>query len=270
MDRKNLNFSFINYCTIYSSKGSTNLELESRACFANVFESRNNGILTNTYTIKIYTENALENANEWHRGNICLTDRGGIVNHLRTLKSLFNFKYRVKNCETYFLVTIRLRGRLIYHKFLLSWVRYLYEFPFNIFLNEAKKLRELPDFKFESIINLFNLVGMTSRMSCYGTDIHAIGKTYCMKALITNKQLKKRLTDTKNNRDTLDNLFSTIYDPIGFHTEEDTKKFGEIKVLRNARKLLYTLEYWDSDEEFENRLKLYKENYKVLKNYNEL
>lgn len=257
------NFLMLSFCTEYSSEGNTHKNLSQCACFQTIFWSENNGIVQkNKYTIKLYKIG--DWLNKKKQNNACLTDRIGIVHHLKILKSVFKFSYHLKEKEDHFILTITLEGDLIYHKYMLSWVRYLYEYPFNVFLADAYKLKKIPEFKFESIINLFNLVGATSGICQHGTDIHAIGETTWFKALMTTKEIKDKLKELKGGYKRINDIFPVLY----------TNRNGEahnvikgVEIIEEKNHNLHSSDYWASEKEFNKRLELYKKNYKILTNY---
>jgi hypothetical protein len=248
------NFAFTNFCTIYSSKGNTPNNLRERACFSDIFYSEYNGVVQkNTYEVTLYKLG--DTLNKERKNNACLLDKRGIIRHLKILQSVFKFSWHLKeDGDDKYILTLTLDGDLIYHKYLLTWVRYLYEFPFNVFLLDAINLKKLPEFKFESIINLFNVAGATSGINRHGCDIHAIGATYTFKQLYTIKETKSSLKSLEGGHTRLNNTFLYVED------EDNLKQFN--KTLKDN---VDSLEFWSSDEWFTKRLPLYKENYKILK-----
>ena len=258
------NFLMLNFCTEYSSEGDTKKALRQDACFSTIFYSEGNGIVQkNKYNIKLYKMG--DWLNKKRQNNACLTDRSGIVHHLKILKSVFKFSYHLKEKEDHFILTITLEGDLIYHKYMLSWVRYLYEYPFNVFLTDACKLKEVPGFKFESIINLFNLVGATSGIYQHGTGIHAIGETSWFKALMTTKEIQAKLKELEGGYTKVNDIFPVVF--ANYDYENLPNKVKGIKTLKEDGDNLYSSDYWNSEEEFNKRIELYKENYKILTDY---
>lgn len=257
----------LNFCTEYSSEGDTPKKLGKEACFSRIFHSEENGVVQkNKYTIKIYKIGDF--LNKKAQNNACLTDRAGIVHHLKALKSVFKFSYHLKEEDDHFILTITLKADLIYHKYMLSWIRYLYEFPFNVFLADTNKLKTIPEFKFESIINLFNLVGATSSINQHGTGIHAIGETGWFKALMTIKEIQAKLKELEGGHKQINNIFPVLYAPKKSYGAPDKNEIEGVETLIEGEdKALYGSDYWESEEEFNKRLELYKKNYKILTDY---
>lgn len=259
------NFLMLNFCTEYGSEGNTQKNLYKYACFSTIFYSEGNGIVQkNTYTIKLYKIG--DWLNKKRQNNACLTDRAGIVHHLKILQSVFKFSYHLKENEDHFVLTMTLEGDLIYHKYMLSWVRYLYEYPFNVFLADACKLKGIPGFKFESIINLFNLVGATSGICQHGTGIHAIGETAWFKALMTTKEIKAKLKELEGGHKRVNDIFPVLH-ANGGRGAPDKNAIEGVVTLEEEDNNLHSSDYWDSEEEFNKRLELYKKNYKILTDY---
>lgn len=247
------NFNMLNFCTEYSSKGNTEKPSAIELCFGTIFHSEGNGIeQENTYTIKLYKLGDFINKKRFN--NALLMDKTGIIHHLKILQSVFKFSYHLKENEDHFELIITLKGDLIYHKYALSWIRYLYEYPFNVFLADAHKLKKVSNFRFESIINLFNLVGATSSISDHGTSIHAIGETSLFKELLTTKEIQNNLKELCGGHNRINNVFETL--------EQEA-----FETLHSDYTLLHNSDYWDSEEEFNKRLELYKKNYKILTNF---
>ena len=262
----NKNFLMINFCTEYSSEGNTEKKMRRDYCFSDVFHSEGNGVVQkNTYTIKMYKMGDRLNKDRYN--NAILTDKNGIVHHLKILSSVFKFAYHLEEKEDHFILTITLDGDLIYHKYMLTWVRYLYEYPFNVFLADANRLKELPDYKFESIINLFNIVGATSGINDHGVAIHAIGDTSAFKACMTTKEIQERLKELCGGHKMINTLFPIVY--RGKNYNDEVNKVKGVETLQVHTNDLHSSDYWDSIEEFNKRLELYNKNYKIIKEYKE-
>lgn len=261
----NKNFMMLNFCTEYGSEGNTKKNLSKNACFSTIFYSEDNGIVQkNKYTIKLYKIG--DWLNKKRQNNACLTDRAGIIHHLKILQSVFKFSYHLKENEDHFVLTMTLDGDLIYHKYMLSWVRYLYEYPFNVFLADACKLKKIDGFKFESIINLFNLVGATSGIYQHGTGIHAIGETAWFKALMTTKEIQAKLKELEGGNKRVNDIFPILH-ANGEWGAPDKNEIEGVETLKEEDNNLHSSDYWSSEEEFNKRLKLYKKNYKILTDY---
>lgn len=258
------NFLMLNFCTEYSSEGNTKKQMQKSNCFSTIFYSEGNGVVQkNKYTIKLYKIG--DWLNKKRQNNACLADRAGIVHHLKILQSVFKFTYHLKEHEDHFMLTMILEGDLIYHKYMLSWVRYLYEYPFNVFLADAWKLKGLPEFKCESVINLFNIVGATSGIRQREVNIHAIGNTAWFKALMTTKQIQESLKKLCGGNTMVNDVFPVVYAGKGWGYPDN--QIEDMKILEVGDEALHSSDYWESEDEFTKRVELYKENYKKLIEY---
>jgi hypothetical protein len=252
------NFLFTNFCTVYSSKGTINKRLSKEACFGEIFHygvDASNPSIDNSYIIRIYPLGSKLYENK--QNNACLVKRQDIINHLRVLKRLFKFHYELKSVvedgESFYKLKIQLNAPLIYHKYLLCWVRYLYEYPFNVFMLDAHRLKKLPIFKGTSLVNLFNLIGASSGINDHGTRIHAIGEIQEPKEFSTLSTILKRIDYvSKDINPQVNNIFKRVaVQPFDILLDNDAD--------------LHSVEYWKSEKYFKKRQEIYLSNYKLLK-----
>lgn len=236
-------FRFLNFCTKYSSKGDINIRMKTAACFGDIFHS-NKDKLKNKYTIKVYKDGYINNDN-----NACLLDKKEISNHIKLIKKLVpSFRHKViEEGEDGFTIILWINAKLIYHKFILTFVRYIYEFPYNMYLLEAHRLRKY--YRNASILNLFNLVKCTIKITDHGTDIHAIGSVHQDQLFMSTQKLKQRIKKACRLND--------IFDID-----------ANINLNRINNSFSRDLENWLSEEDFINkRLEAYKHNYKQIKKH---
>lgn len=223
-------FKFLSYHTEYSSRGDLNKKMAIEACFSQVF--RKDGIKNAEYDVKIYKEDAVLKD---HKSNACYLTKKEVDNHIKIVKYLFDFEYEIKDEDDHFLVHIKLEDKKnIYHRYILNWVRYTYEFPYNMCLRDAMwmKKQNPKKYRFESIFNLFLLTS-----HCYNgnyEEIHSVGKR---KLFITQKELKKSI--------------------------EKCSRLNDIVKCSNLRikniEPCYSLKSWNED--FEKRYKIYDNEY---------
>ena len=149
--------------------------MEVDACFSYVFNEVNNNSSVK-YQIVLYM--GTKYSAKQHKSNACIFTKQEVRNHLKLLKSLYPLQYSVrdygdKNGYKRILVTLNIENTpATFHKYALTWLRYLYEFPYNVLLRDAYTLKKERTFRFESIANLFNLT-----LSCYcrnPREIHQI------------------------------------------------------------------------------------------------
>ena len=241
-----MNFDRLNYSTIYKSNGDLGkINLSSFACFRNIFYKIEDNELHNkkvnqSYSIYIATTSELIDRSY---NNYCTLDLSTIKRYLRALQILVPFKWKIieedRSFRDYNLLRVDISTDIkgFQHKFLLTYIRYMYEFPYNVILSDAYRLKNLPEYKFESITNLYQLCALLYP-GCYGTG-HALAfkAKHC-----SNKNLINRLNSRRTN---LNNLLESYY---------IRKDLGDIPYRR--------LEYWTNKENFEIRLEKYNEVYK--------
>lgn len=114
--------------------------------------------------------------------NSCFISKKELRHHLDQLKKIIPFKATIKevienDCPCYRIDLTVEDALAIQHKYILSWIRYTYEYPYCVILQEALRLRKEPEFRFESCFNLFNLIGDAfgllggGHSIAYGSDI---------------------------------------------------------------------------------------------------
>lgn len=134
-------FKYLDYWTEYACKGIIQRQMQGSACFMEIFNSfSNRDIINEQYKIKVYK--GVEKVNE-HKSNACFLEPLQIKNHLKQIKSLFPFKFHIRLYRNYYIIYLKLHNQPgIYHKYLLTWLRYIYEFPYNVLLLDALKLKK--------------------------------------------------------------------------------------------------------------------------------
>lgn len=249
----NIDFKYLEFWTYYSSKGTTNKNLAREYCFSKIFygDYKQN----NDYELYIYNNGHTKN-----HDNNCLLTKEQLIEHIEEINKFHKFKYELKtlkNNEGYKLI-FNLNAPLIYHKVILSWLRYTYEFPFNVTLYELFKVKKETGFKRITLLNLFNLIGSTMNCSKHGTSIHAIGVFYEWKILINYKEFNKLI---ENKRKTNASCAINCIIPTLDREDFDTLKLPVDKRINHTN-------YWEDEKEYKKRLKLYKNNLKILKKLN--
>lgn len=252
MSREYVNkLRYLSYSTIYSARGTVNNDLSSRACFANVL---NRGENLNEEHYEIYLICDPQYALNKHQSNLCFLTLKELKKHIYLARRLFPFKYSVEDIRydgyAAFKVSIDLNACHFYHRYLLTWIRYAYEFPFNVILNDALRMKRAYLNK-ESIPNLFVLCANSyySGIEIYNTG-HAISR-------IDSKFLKEPVLKDKIHNIGLRNdrrsCVNDLYD----------RATCSIEAIKNNNSCY--LEYWTNSEDFEDRAKVYLKNYKKLK-----
>ena len=204
-----------------------------------------------------------------------------VKKHIEYLKNLFPFEYTIENWYNMYKINVKYRGKGIYFRILVSWIRYLYEFPANIILKEVYKIKDMPEFK---DINLFSLHAFVCDSLLQGQyfDDHLNSSAYRVSKLCTIDEIKQniqRLINRKGVRfrtmDMLPNNGSNSWESNEFlHNLNSILKpylenrFGRDRVhnFTACRSIIRDYCEWFKEEYFNKRLELYRENLKVLKN----
>lgn len=239
-------FRYLGYHTVFSCDGDVNVKMNSYACFAPAFKYLGNIKKSSVhYIIKIYKGTALQRRN---LSNMCFFDRKHIKNHINQLKDLFSIESKVYDgVDTefpYFVVELDIKNASgLCHKYALTWVRYLYEYPYNMILGDAYRLKEDPLFRFESIANLFNLISRC--VPVYVGDGHGVVGNSGV-GFLKRRELSARLNKEAklNSIYTRINIVRTeIPDEIGQYTSYDIEYWESRELFEETRKPIYIKEY---------------------------
>lgn len=187
--------SFLNYDTTYSFRIKDHTKnLEHQACFSYIFSIADISPKDCVhYTIWINRDPEYAQRS---KSNYCFLSKQELHNHIRLVKKLFDFNFSIESKDDSFLVHIDISQPKIAHKYLLTWIRYIYEYPMNVMFYDVDRLKkEEKCFKFTSKANLFLLLSYF-RWRGY-RDIHCIpiggyGK------FLTNSQLSKAIFKTQS------------------------------------------------------------------------
>jgi hypothetical protein len=226
----------------YSEYRKKNYDIRESVCFSTLFNSDCRSKYYQLYIIK--GDNDLKR----YYSNYCFFSKQEIKNHLKQIPRFCEMRFRVTDAEykgepafgiSFF---INSENRLI-HKYVLTWIRSLFEWPFYLYLLHARKMKQLPEFRFESVINLFNIVSTAYRYS-YDTKIHTFGTKL---GLLRKSSI-------------IDNVLNKGIDRVN-----DIFPYCSIKDLPDCR-LVDNFEDI-TDELFENNLPKYMETYNIIKSY---
>lgn len=249
----NIDFKYLDFWTYYSSKGTVNKNLAGEYCFSKIFYNKYKQ--NNNYVLYIYNNGYIK-----HRDNNCLLTTEQLIQHIEEINNFYKFEYdlkKLKENKGYELI-FNINAPLIYHKIILSWLRYSYEYPFNVALYETFKVKEEKGFRRITLLNLFNLIGATMNCTKHGTSIHSIGVFFDWKKLINYREFKKLIRIARKNREDcpINNIIPVM----------DKESFKIIDIPKGER--INHTDYWENEKEYKKRLKIYKNNLKTLKNLN--
>lgn len=110
----------------------------TRICYSEIFNyldrcyrpSKNiEGIYT-IYCKKVYTGN-----------NICLLAKDQIKSVLRYMRTTFQIETKLKENKECYCITFKIIGKIIKHKFVMSFSRVFYELPYTLYASEVFRLK---------------------------------------------------------------------------------------------------------------------------------
>ena len=245
-----IDFKYLEFYTYYSSYGDIDKDLSREWCFSKIFDGDSS--MCNTYELYIYRYGYKFNGD-----NNCLITKRQLIQHIEEIKKFHYFDYTIENISKGYKLQFTIDASLMWHKIILSWLRYSYEFPFNIALYEAFKIKKETDFKDETILNLFNLIGATIGCTKHGTGIHAIGNLYDFKKLISYKDFIEAVEEC---------IEEDCYSEINYVIP--TVKSTKLKTLKFNLNYRYNhTDYWKDKKLYKERLEIYKHNLNIIKQY---
>ena len=245
---KTHNLKFLNFYTWYSSEGHVKHDMKRDYCFGHIFhihEIPDDKILKNIYTIRI-CHSGIDIANQF--SNQCYVSLPDIKRYLNQGKKFVNYTYTITKDKNYYYITANVQDIHIAHKFILTYIRYLYEIPFALYLYEAVNLkRDCIEFKHLDYLTIYNIVSATIPNYQHGTDIHNIGSSYAFKRLMTIDEIKQRFNNPKTHQ--LQDIFPELKNK-NFQTLDFDFK---------------TTKPWKFKRDRKQRIQTYLHNYNILK-----
>lgn len=247
-----MDYNFLSLYTRYISSGDINYDTgkAGNACFARVFKSDRGSDSNNEETINnnyvIWLAKGQEFSKNRNLRNMCMFSIGQVRWYLDQIKKIYKFSYGVEEKSeiwdserTYdwYIVNLSISGNMLYHKVILTLVRYLYEYPTCFMLRDAFRMKE--SYKEFRRINIFNIYNIVS--SAYMTDDCLCDQVISVggipKSIPQLKTKLKSLEPMGKRR-----VLNSIYEP--YH-------YGGSR-LRDV----HTEEFW-SEESFEKRASVY-------------
>lgn len=244
-------FRYLNYCTKWSSEGNNKFDLlhgktgeSGEACFSYAFRNLKG---KNHYTLIVHK--GIDFCVKHQKNNACLLNIEEVRTHIRVLKSLMDIKFKVfevnnAKCPYYEVHLYIDSNSNLVHKYALTWVRYLYEYPYSVILLDAHRLHKEPMFRFTSISNLFQLASSAYPGGDYGMG-HALKYR---SELMKLAEFKERLTG--GNLSQLNDLYRSFKNTTKLTKYED-------KGCRDV-------EFWTDEELYKMRLESYCKNYEIM------
>lgn len=247
-----MDYNYLNLYTRYISSGDIYYDTDKggNACFARVFksdrgtDSNNEEIINNNY--RIWLAKGQEISKKHNYRNMCMFEIGQVRWYLDQIKKIYKFSYRVEEKaekwnseETYnwYIVNLSISGNMLYHKVILTLVRYLYEYPTCFMLKDAFRMKEnYKEFRRINIFSIYNIVSSAYLIDdCLFDQVLSVGG---IPKSIPQLKTKLKSLEPRGKRKVLNSIY-TSYHYSGSR-------------LRN----IHTEQFW-SEESFENRASVY-------------
>lgn len=259
---------YLSLSSVYSCSGHVNHPMSSRCCYGDSLRSFRDAREPHeiTWKIRVYCKTPAQISGDGSN-NFTLLKKEEMEYLLDYCRSTYDidFGYTIeepksnRNGENFYLITISMNRRKTEQKFVLTWIRHFYEFPFNMFMLDAMKFRNEEDFKEEHILNLLQVIGSTYSFNGfnYNSERHYRGdQCLCTpyKKLITVDRVK--ISNSKNDKITLAWTRNLPENVSGNFVHYQSKSVSEIQESM-------TLEYWQNPDNWEERRQAYLSNYKL-------
>lgn len=215
-------FSYLSYSNTYKYArripdvedidNSEYLVSQTASCFSKFFSD-----CVGNRHIVIELHSGIDYVRKEHYDNACLITKTQIESHIEEAKKLFDFMYsvsrkkRLSNNYWGYEITIDISVPSLYKKYLMTWIRYLYEYPFNVALLDIFRMKKMKEFKNITAENLILLV-LNCHISGDGWErgVHSISKPR-YGPLYTTEELKERLKSLENEDENSRYILNRIY-----------------------------------------------------------
>lgn len=216
--------------------------VEGAVCFSRVFHTLDR-YHTQTIFEGIYTLKCRKNFVA-HSGNYCSMSRKDVRRTINVIRKNFDTKVELSETNDNYIFKFHVIGTSVKHKFILTFSRVFFEFPYNEFIKDVFRLKELGklgdiNITHTNFLTLFHLISITYRGAVGG------GHTLfdCPETNITYKIL---LDAFKEGRDRVQAIYPGNYD-----------YYRKVRKLDSA--------YFDWDINFDKRVNNYSKNFQILK-----
>lgn len=216
--------------------------VDGAVCFSSVFYTLDGydikTIFEGTYTLKCRKNFVAKS------GNYCSMSRKDVYRTINIIRKNFETKVSVSETDDDYVLTFNVVGTPVKHKFILTFSRVFFEFPYNEFVKDVYRLKELGKLGDINITNanfltLFHLVTMTYRKALGG------GHTL-FDSPETNITYKILLNAFKEGRFRVQEIYPGNYD-----------YYDKVYKFSSA--------YFDWDINFDKRVVNYSKNFQILK-----
>ena len=161
-------FTFHQYdnSTYYGASGDYDCDEDWDCCFGDFTKVCDHVVLSQNFSITLWKLNSKVMTEQGHN-NVCLFDIKEITEHLEEIQQVCKFQYKVIQYSDRYVINLSINAHALYIKFILTWVRLLYEYPHNVLYCEARKLSKLPTFAGMNLLSIYNLVCSTMYKEVY-------------------------------------------------------------------------------------------------------
>ena len=255
----------------FSCSGHVNYKMDSRACYGDALysfkDARNPHEVT--WKIKIYSKTTRQISSSGRNNFTLLTkeDMEFLLDYCRSTYDI-DFGYAIEDPksqetgENYYLLILNINRRKTEQKFVLTWIRHFYEYPYNMFMLDAIKLmNEEKSVEKEHLLNLLQLIGTTYSLNDYDNyHFREYRSDQCLclpyKKFITVDRVKK--SNAENDSITRAWNRSVL---VKEHKDFVHFKTSSSKEIEESM----TYEYWTDPQNWEERRTAYLENYKIYR-----
>lgn len=220
-----------------------NYKDHKHVCFSQIFRSFENvkSIYQGSYIIRCHKK--------FDYNNYCSMNKNQVKKVLRFMREYFEIKTRLTENDNDYIFHLNIEGKPIKHKFVLTFMRVFFEFPYNELALDVMRIREQEkinniNYSRKNFLELYQIVCCTYNGWIGGG--HAL--FIYPDPILTKKDYRARLNMN----------FSRVQEVIN----GDLKLYQE---LENARLPSY---YQDWDENAPNRITEYAKNFENLRKYN--
>lgn len=233
-------------CKVKDSEGRVimNFSRQAAPCFGNIFDGLwhyKGQFLEGVYTI--HCEKQFKNGS----GNFCALTKSEVEKVLRYMRKALDIQIHCEDTPDQYNFTFKIAGYPVKHKYVLTFSRVFYEFPFNELARDVFRLRETGthngvNYSHKSFLELYNLV--SASYGSYPYNGHGLFNAVSIDTHINT--LKASFDDSKIFRvnDVLPGKWNL--------------NRGMTSVANDPRKV-------DWDNNFDTRIVKYSENFKILK-----
>lgn len=219
-------------------------KVQYAACFAHVFSEyycKNQTVFESTYILRCRKEFVSGS------GNFCALTKYEIQRILQYMRRTFKISVYFTETDNNYIFTFKVIGKPIKHKFVLTFSRVFFEFPYNELARDVFRLRELDKFcginvAHKSFLELFQLVTSSySNGICNGHSLFRYPNTSLSVARLTQ-------------------AFEQGVPQVQDVYEGSQKLYYELKQSHNSRQV-------DWDNGFKNRIERYSDNFKIIRKH---